>query len=274
MLAMLRDLSQVAKLAPLGILAAFVQCGSMAGGAVLELNEGKRGGDYLVIAAIGPIWGASLATYMFGFGAIATLPTVRSQMADTDELPGAFKVAMVIVVSIYMSIMAIGYLGFGPGVADNMINSISDGCGGFRCHIGTVANVSIIINLLISAPTFCFCVVNAFESAGTSMAQTAMTMPNIAFRAMLIVCLTFVSSRLPFPKEIIGLLSAIFASANSIFLPVACHYGLKRKLKAQSSITEYILHSLMILIGSVALCVGFCGSLQTLLAKIAASNGS
>eukprot|EP00929_Paragymnodinium_shiwhaense_P002389 TRINITY_DN102617_c0_g1_i1.p1 TRINITY_DN102617_c0_g1~~TRINITY_DN102617_c0_g1_i1.p1 ORF type:complete len:521 (-),score=82.61 TRINITY_DN102617_c0_g1_i1:307-1869(-) len=274
-LAMLKDLQQVKQLMPIGILAAFVQCFCMAGGGIYEAFKPDKATVKVDWGLDGGIldWGASLATFLFGFGSIATMPCLRSQMQNAEELPGSLVTGMTIVTAIYGAIMVIGYLSFGEAVEDNMLNNFNaSSCVGFQCLLGKLAGLSIIANLFISAPTFILCIVTAFEASGDSDVHTPMTVPNLLFRAALIVWLVVLSRILPYAKQIIGVQSALFATCNSIFIPLLCFLALSRRLACEPPLKQAWPHMLAALTGCICMLVGTSGAVGKLMEKIGESQ--
>jgi amino acid permease len=283
-LSMLKDLKSVALLSSLGVAAAFAQVICMEAGAIDRAFAPPEQTYKLVSGNLGTI-GASTATFVFAFGSIATIPSIRSQMANADELPGALRVGFAIVCAIYGSIMYIGYWGFGNAVSDNMIDDINNKCGEFsmfRCAMGSGSAISIIVNLFISAPTFMLCVVSVFQASGKSPMHTPMTWQNVVFRALFVVILSLVSAVVPYAKQIIGLLSAVFGVCNIIIFPMASFYSLKRKLgplgplevRSAKTLLQRSVHILVCVIGGVTMVFGVYGALKELHEKITADHNA
>eukprot|EP00931_Biecheleriopsis_adriatica_P102237 TRINITY_DN77232_c0_g1_i1.p1 TRINITY_DN77232_c0_g1~~TRINITY_DN77232_c0_g1_i1.p1 ORF type:complete len:610 (-),score=73.16 TRINITY_DN77232_c0_g1_i1:67-1824(-) len=229
-LSMLRDLTVLAKFATVGIIAAFFQIFGICGGSLFEIFQPGAPKAYHPWAADLDVdkVGAALSTFVFGFGLTATVPTVRSQMANPDELPWALMTSVCLVFIVYMVAMWIGYLAFSDGVHSNIITSI-DGrtCEGLQCHMGKLSASAVVINLFISVPTFQYCLVSALQNAGIMFSP--MSLPNLACRALLIVALCFVSYMLSYAQQIIAIMSAIFAVCNGFLFPIGCYHSLKKQ---------------------------------------------
>jgi len=274
LLAMLKDLKQIARLAPLGICAAFVQAGSIVAGSFVHMVGGHQSPKRVAMHEDLNLLslGSAAATAIFGFGSlVCTVPAVRAQMASREQLAAAVRWSLVIVWAIYLSVMGIGYASFGSGVLDNVLNSITNDCSGFQCMCGSVAALAIIINLLVSMPSMAFFVISVIEASGSGPLFTPLTYPNITLRASLMVSIVAISSTLPFVKQVIGLISASFGCINAFVYPLMLHYSLKRvrpEMLASGPLIS-LAHILVVGVGSVAIIFGITGSLDKLLSKIA-----
>jgi len=280
-LALLRDLKAVAKFAIVGIIAAVCQTLGLCGGGLFEIFLSDRPGappkTYLAAELDIAKMGAALSTFVFGFGCIATLPSIRSQMTNADELPGALKSGLCIVVLVYMSVMWIGYMAFADRVDSNMILSIGgSNCQGLQCAMGSISALSIILNLVISMPTFAFCINSAFENAGIMF--TPLSPLNIVCRASLIIAMCFVSYKLSYAQQIISILSAIFAVCNNFLFPIGCYHGLLKQDASvlrdeqaeapptqKAGVLTYTTHGIVAIIGLATMIFGVKGGITSLL---------
>jgi len=278
-MAMLRDLTMVVKLNCVGITAALLQTLCMEIGALLELRESTPDTYNLISSKVENL-GASTASFVFAYGSVAALPSIRGQMQKPEDLPNAFIAGMVIVCLVYMSVMFIGYFSLGNGVADDMIDDITKHCTGFQCIMGSGAAGSIVVNLFISSPTFMYVVISTFEASGSSPIHTPLTLPNAAVRVTLIGTLTVISVVVPYVKQIIGLISAVFGVCNIIVFPMLCAYTLKRTTGRMTEIGREarcvaltpFFHVVVSVIGFITLVFGAYGGVMQLKSKIENAN--
>merc|ERR1712194_281544 len=95
--------------------------------------------------------------------------------------------------------------------------------------------------------------------------------PNIALRASLILLIVAISAKLPFVKQVIGLISASFGCVNAFVYPLMLHYSLRRVRPGMLASGPLIVcaHLLVVGVGAVAIIFGVMGSLDKLISKIA-----
>lgn len=284
-LAMVKDLKQVAKLAPIGVIAAIVQCSSISLGSVIKIIENMAESANVPYTAYVPDFlaiGSVLATCAFGCGSIvATVPSVRCAMAEPKELPEALKYALGIVFSVYAGVSIIAYWAFGDDVTNNAMNSINKDCSLFQCFTGKVAALAIIMNLLISTPGVSFFVVSVVESLGTGPVFKPLSPPNIGARAVFILTMVLIGSLLPYVSEVVGLLSASFGCFNVLVLPSLINYRALERYK-EAGIEHPVGNALeeggklsyagVGVVAAIAMLFGIMGGITRLAAKMAAAG--
>lgn len=279
-MAMVSDLKQLVSLAPIGTAAIFMQAVAICIGSMLQafwpVSETRTyNAPELSLNTVG----STVAIFVFGFDAIVSLPAMRGQMSDHDELPSVLNKGMAIVAMISGIIMGLGYAGFGSEVEDNVIDSLGTFMTknefSISSSLGSVASVSILVNLLISVPIVFFSFTSFVESTKSSEGdalRTPMTTHNIMFRLAVMICLVFVGSAIPFAKQLIGLVSAIFGSFNSVLFPLAFFYNLRRKVSADALRPLHpmrkVFHAVVLLLGSTALVFGSIGGVDELSQKL------
>lgn len=279
-LAMFPDLKQLVSLAPIGSAAVFTQAVAICIGSMLQalwpVSETRTyNAPELSLNTIG----STVAIFVFGFDAIVNLPAMRGQMRDHDELPSVLSKGMAIVAMISATIMGVGYAGFGNEVEDNVIGSLGTVMTksefSTSSALGSVASLSILVNLLISVPIIFFGFTSFVESTKASEGdalRTPMTPQNIMFRLTVMFCLVLVGSAIPFAKQLIGLVSAIFGSFNSILFPLAFFYNLRHKVPADAlqplHPARKVFHAAVFLLGNTALVFGSIGGADELSRKL------
>eukprot|EP00931_Biecheleriopsis_adriatica_P058778 TRINITY_DN35074_c0_g1_i1.p1 TRINITY_DN35074_c0_g1~~TRINITY_DN35074_c0_g1_i1.p1 ORF type:complete len:473 (+),score=67.14 TRINITY_DN35074_c0_g1_i1:177-1595(+) len=275
-LAMLRDLTVVARFTPVGIVAVLSQSFGILLGCLYEIFVSDRPDsppkNYVMmddnLAKLGP----ALSTFIFGYGFVATLPSLRTQMSNADDLSGALRGAIIIVGAVYLITMGLGYLAFGSSVKDDIITSIGgETCQGFQCVLGKLVGLSIILNLFISMPTFAFCINSSLESTGSSVIHTPLTLPNIICRALFILCLCFISYQLSYAKQIIAILSAVFSISINYFFPVFSFHALQGLTASRVTRNTCRLHAVIVGIGGLTMCFGVSGGIRDLWREMSTS---
>lgn len=292
-LAMVRDLTQLAKFNILGVLAGFIQCGGIILGGLLErmnadpCGKGHFAGDsecrwyswqprqsalaLKINVTNEPPWmsvfGKALATCVFGFAVLATVPSYRHQLANRHEAKTVWRSALFLILGVYLAVMGVGYIGYGAKSEDNIIVGISAD----YPLIGGAAALAIIVNLTVSTPIFLYCFFSVFQTTGDDNLHTAFTPENIVFRIMVVIALVAVSWGLPFALEVIGLVSAVFGVCNNLFFPNVMYYMTKKQDASsppQVPHWRWMIHVGISFIGVACLIFGFKGALATLLEKL------
>jgi len=278
-LAIVTDPKQLSALAPIGTAAVFIQAVTICIGSALQAFQPVQTRTYSAPELSMTTVGTTVSIFVFGFDAIVSLPAMRGQMQDIDELPFVLNKGMTIVAMISGTIMGIGFAGFGSEVEDNIIDSL----GTFMktsefslgSTMGSLASLSILVNLMISVPLIFYNFTSFFESTKSSESdalRTPMTTPNIVFRFAVMICLVLVGSAVPFAKQLIGLVSAIFGSFNSVFFPLAFFYKLRREASAETlrplHPLRMVVHAVVVLVGSIALVFGTIGGLDDVTEKL------
>jgi len=212
--------------------------------------------------------GSYMASAVFAFAVLSTIPNLRSQMTYASKAPSALTTGLIIVMVTYIVVMAVGYLGYGEGAPANFAEALAND---FPA-VGLIASTAILINSLISAPIFIICVIEAFENMGSSTLHTAYSLPNQGFRAALVVGLCFTGFVFTDIGSVISLISAVFCVCNNIFLPIFFFHSLRKKVSAAGLSLEPFpawkkaFHAFIIIVGMFTMVFGVKGALATLMA--------
>jgi len=279
-LAMLKDMKQLARFASLGLLGMFMQIGGILLGCALNIfsADACEGADlldktvncreYLPYPEITPkMWASRLGTvssvFVFAFAVVATLPSVRSQLADPAKMPDVVRNSFGISLFVYLVVLLMGYLAFGQRSEPNIILNVAE----HYPMLGNVPVVGLILNISFSIPIFVLCVVSVFEASGSKSIHTPLTPVNMLLRACVMVMLTLVSWKLPYITESIGVVSSVFCVINNMFVPLLA-FSIASKSGAKPGFLMNVLHIVVLLFGLLVLYFGFTGSLHSMLDRI------
>lgn len=289
-LAMVTNLNQLARFSSVGIAAVIVECMCiMVGGVWLmpSLADCPLRGRFAAAAPPGASlpqcphyslmpdgppadWpgrlGVCTAIFLFSFAVLATVPSMRSQLADPSQMHSVLSVSFRIIGAIYCAVMLLGYLALGSGTPDNIITYMAAA----SPRLGVVASVAMIVNILVSTPLLTFCVISVFEASGHRSVHKSLTLPNQAARCMFILVLNVVGCLLPYVLEVIGLVSSVFSCGNNIFFPCLFHVLSRRTINVSPAYPRWrrVKYSGTLVIGMCVLIFGVQGSLQKLIAKL------
>jgi len=277
LLAMLKDLEQLARFAPVGVAAVFVECGGLMLGGILEFGQRSpcRTGedpsdtgcrDYGILPRGEPsgyadLLGSSCAIFLFSFAVLATVPSLRGSMVEPERMPAVLRTSFSAIACVNIIVMTVSYMGFGLAAPDNATTVVSED---FR-YLGFAISIAIIFNLLMSTPLITFCLMSFFESTGTDAIRTPMTFPNMGVRLALVVGLTVIGNSLPYVAQIVGLVSSVFGVCNNIMFPILFHFFVLGWGRGASG----VLRALAVAVGFSVMFFGFKGSLQKLEARLA-----
>eukprot|EP00930_Biecheleria_cincta_P019704 TRINITY_DN14978_c0_g1_i1.p1 TRINITY_DN14978_c0_g1~~TRINITY_DN14978_c0_g1_i1.p1 ORF type:complete len:496 (-),score=101.10 TRINITY_DN14978_c0_g1_i1:192-1679(-) len=282
-LATITDLKKLSALAPVGTAAVFTQAVTICIGSLLQAFQPVPTRTYTAPELSFGTVGTTISIFVFGFDAIVSLPAMRGQMREADELPSVLNKGMAIVALISGTIMGIGFAGFGNEVNDNVIDSLgtfmTTGELSLSSTMGSLASLGIMVNLLISVPIIFYNFTSFIESTKSSEGdalRTPMTTQNIAFRFAVMISLVLVGSAIPFAKQLIGLVSAVFGSFNSVLSPLAFFYKLRREAPEVQPLhpLRAVLHVVVVLVGSTALVFGTIGGVDEVLEKLKELSGA
>jgi len=271
-LGMITNLKQLAPFSTLGVGAVTIQCGCIIVGGMLLFFDPDADPTYDYWPTVKPkevpgTFGTCLAVFLFSFAILATVPSIRSQLADPSEMHSVLSVSFKVICAINCVVMAGGYAGFGRESPDNIVEGIGES--GFDT-VGYVVSVVMLINLCLSTPLYLFCVFQVFEASGDDAIRTSSTMQNIAARCAFIVVLTILGSFVPYLTQIIGLISSVCSVCNNIFFPATLHFLARRQQQVRSANPKWrlIKYNSSIIIGFLVLIFGFSNSLTNLLKKM------
>jgi len=274
-LAMIRDLKQLAKFGTLGICMVIVECGCiMGGGVTLMFTEDDIKYNPLPAVDGSELPGACgkyIAIFLFSFAILGTVPTVRAQLENPSEMHGVLSRSFIMLIFINCAVMTCGYLGYGSKAGDNVIVDMA-GKGGWYTYAGYAGSISVVVNVLLSTPLYLFCVMSVIEASGTGAIFTQLSPANMGLRVTLVVTLGSIGYMLPYVGEVIGLVSSVFACCNNILFPAMFHYFARKKVDtvAKHATLRQVKYIGSLLVGLCVLIFGFQGSLETLLSKLAA----
>jgi len=291
LLAMLRDMSQLARVADFAAVAVVIVVSGILTGScwryflVPMCEEGQEpSADCLAYTLTPPltddqgfvdilfVCGKSMAFFLFVFAMLGTVPTLRSQLEVRSDMPRILKTSFAIILSVYLVVMAIGYLGFGQAAPENALTGLAGPDPAFPI-IAKSGSCCMIVNILLGMPIFAICVISVAESAGTGPIFRPLSPPNIWMRALMMAVLALASHGVPFVVEMIGIVSSVFGVCNNIFFPIALFHGAKKfSPQAPRNPKKLALHSCILLMGLLVLVFGLSGSVSKMMNLLAAEK--
>lgn len=257
-LGLLKDMSIVSKLSPIGVMASVVYIACICCGGLFVVGARSEAGLEMPKQSLFPesfkALGSVTAVMLLGFFFVSVVPPVRAGMATPEEMPKAISLSVRVVTSVYMLAGGLGYYAWGNAVSGNVLSDMTDPVTGLPLISGMVLSVAILLNLMVTFPILGNVVINAFEAA----AGTSYSLPiriGVVFLSIIIGLLC------PYFLEVIGVIAAIGIVCMSVFIPIPCAWKLERNLSAGTRRK----HLVMMVVGMLALVFGTWDSIEDLL---------
>eukprot|EP00928_Gymnodinium_smaydae_P058619 TRINITY_DN417_c0_g1_i2.p1 TRINITY_DN417_c0_g1~~TRINITY_DN417_c0_g1_i2.p1 ORF type:complete len:522 (-),score=80.10 TRINITY_DN417_c0_g1_i2:166-1497(-) len=294
--ACLRDMSALAKLVPLGVVAAFTSCFIICAKAMLdsrvwadwETNEhgfllGKN--ELPLDSKLFQTWPVSstalgsVTGIIFGaFGVNANIPSVLREMRDPSEMPKALRTALATCLCIYLCIMLIGHYGYGNFVQGNLLDSMMrapvDAEEAFtkpwcwwtgRCgwKIALVMQVCVLTNLVISFPLNLMAVIQSFESLeGVREKIPVGSFANYSLRISLVAIIFAIAFTIDKFGLVFGLFASLCGPVLQAIFPIMFGYLIQKSLDRSVRLSP--IKVIIVLVASFCFVVGFIDSVNEL----------
>uniref|UniRef100_A0A7S2IZ49 Amino acid transporter transmembrane domain-containing protein n=1 Tax=Zooxanthella nutricula TaxID=1333877 RepID=A0A7S2IZ49_9DINO len=131
MIALLPNVSAVARFVPAAVVCVVVLCGIIVGKAAMDSQRWQQWPD-VKPGSLHKWWpstfldiGSAFATLFGAFGVNGNVPSVLCEMKDPSQFPLAFKTAMAIVFVIYATVMGVGYFAYGQFIQSDIVASLT-----------------------------------------------------------------------------------------------------------------------------------------------------
>lgn len=262
LMALLKDLNQLSKYAWVGLVGMTIQLVGLLGGCLLGCFA-EKDRSYSMLPPEGSttgMAGITLSAFIFAFAILATVPSVRAQMRNPEEMPLALRDAIGFTVILYEVIMSWGYFAYGEEVSENFTEDIAEAFPVF----GMLPSLGLFANVAITAPLFFFCFFSVIEATGADAIRTAGTMPNTVARVSLVLLLTLFGWAIPGLLAVIGVFSSVFCVCNNLFFPIFFYHRLRRETQHPVSAVDIGINALIALLGVLVFVYGLQGSLETM----------
>eukprot|EP00931_Biecheleriopsis_adriatica_P083630 TRINITY_DN57273_c0_g1_i1.p1 TRINITY_DN57273_c0_g1~~TRINITY_DN57273_c0_g1_i1.p1 ORF type:complete len:329 (-),score=43.90 TRINITY_DN57273_c0_g1_i1:53-979(-) len=278
--AFLRDVSAIARLLSLSVLATFVYLvcimsaaneASTRTGRKFEMQQGFSNAQQFIQMSF-----SALTMMIFGFGPTDVLTTVRREMSQPNNFLKALVVSHFVVMFIYWVAGAYGFWGFGLTVAGNVNLSMcgAPGCegqagvpagqGGAKWIWGYVLAGAVVLNLAATIPIVLYCVFTGVESGYPPEAPMP-KLPNMAMRAGSVIFCSIVGLSLPFFLQCLALVSSALSVPVIFFVPLMLSWKVARDTGALLRPMRLVCDGSLLILGVVAFLVGVTGSVSDLL---------
>lgn len=287
-LAMLPNLTAVARLVPLAVASIFALCFIIVVKSALDAQRWQDWQQPMPLS-LHRAWpdtysnvGVVAASLFGAFGVVGNVPSVLCEMREPMHFPFAFKVAMGAIAVIYMAVMCTGYYGYGTFMQPDIVKSLTSFPGNeneafyvpFDKWTGPKAmalevGISCLIlgKLIIGFPLNLMVIVYSFQ---TFQSTKAYVMPkswgNILMRLAIPALAMLIAKLVPNFNELFGLVFALFGPPLQCFCPLFFGYKIRQALgSGRSSYYRRTFHVFMLVVAAFAMVVGTCTSVSDIL---------
>jgi len=286
---MLRDLTALSKLMPLGVLGAVGSCALIMIKAFRDLDvwedwpEKEKSELHSEWPEHGYMaLGSVLATFFGAFGVMGNIPAIASEMRHPWKFPRALRLSLTLVFALYLGVTLIGYWGYGNTIQSNILNSMSRSPGNFTqasmpydkwtgprsSMIPTVTAWCVLTNLMLSYP---LCMMSVFVSIQSLESVQQQLMPGTCANYLMRTGFVAITIGIALALEDFPLVFGLFAAVNmpiqAVFVPIMFGSRIRKKIGAkQASTCRRIAHGIIFLIATFCLVVGTTDAVQGVVA--------
>jgi len=210
--------------------------------------------------------GIVISIMLFGFQYQLVAPSLRADMRRPREFPEAVGGATAICTMVYAACGLLGYYGWGNSVAGNVLKSMKH-ADGRNMAAGQVLSVAVIAHLFAALAIIMKCVSRAVEAAHsrTYSVPIRLAVPSLA------LC---IGLSVPYFFAFLGLISSVLGVLLGCFVPLFCYWALvaqERRSepftdKTYSSIATVVRHTIIAVIGLIAMIFGTYSAVEELVA--------
>lgn len=287
-LAMLPNVTAIAKLVPLAVVAIVLLCSTIIFKSVMDGQRWQAWPD-LDEKALHKRWpeapldlGIVVASLFGAFGVIGNVPSVLCEMKDPMQFPLAFKTALCIVGGLYLVVMGAGYYGYGEFIQSDIVDSLTsfpanqtqafqvpfeDWTGPKAKILEDILSSLLLVKLMIGLPLNYMVIFYSFQTfKHTKHVVPPGSFRNKVMRGAIVALAVLVARLVPDFGELFALVCSIFGPLLQVIFPLFFGYKIRHELGAKrSSCPRRALHALMVVVAIFTITIGFWESLQDVL---------
>jgi len=290
LLSMLRDVSAIAKMVPIGVAAAMLSGCLIMVKAILDsrkwedwdMTRGEReqlhnvwptGCDVMSLGRLS-------ATIFGAFFCMGNVPSIIDEMKNKHKFKRSFRVGLGTVMILYIAIMLMGYYAYGNFIQPNIVNSMQFHPATFEesklpmeqwsgvpsTIFPTLLSCCVLVNLFISYPLLLAPVFISIQR--TSYGRKALRIGstrNVIMRTMIVA----VTIAIPLAIQQFGLAFSLVASlgpVQGVVLPIVFGWKIRQNVGARDSgVLRKIWHGALVAISTFCIVFGFVGSVHDII---------
>lgn len=220
---------------------------------------GEKFGVFYVFLVLG----RTIAYITGNMAIIGAIPVVRSQMQDRSIMPSVVYKAFGFASLAYLTVMVVGYRGFGDKISTNIINGFDD----IPPYFTTTAVIGggfLLINVLLGSPIFSLGVIKwaerrGAECCGENVWCEALSRPNIFLRFLLMLALATSTFFMPFFMENLVTVGCLCAIPSSVIMPVFLAHKAGQLVGRPAPVARTSLRFLVVAVAFLATVFGLIG---------------
>jgi amino acid permease len=289
LLSMLRDVSAIAKMVPIGVAAAMLSGCLIVVKAMLDSRKWEDWGmtrwEREQLHSMWPTGdvmslGKLSATIFGAFFCMGNVPSIIDEMKNKHKFKRSFRVGLGSVMLLYIAIMLMGYYAYGNFIQPNIVNSMKFHPATFEesklpmdqwtgvpsIVFPTAMSCCVLVNLFISYPLLLAPVFISIQrtSYGKKNLRIGSTR-NVIMRTMIVS----VTIAIPLAIQQFGLAFSLVASmgpVQGVLLPILFGRKIRQKVGARdSSVLRKVWHGALLAISTFCIVFGFVGSVQDII---------
>jgi amino acid permease len=285
LLSMMRDVSAIAKLIPIGVVAAILSCVLIIANAGMDsqLWEDWSPEEVKQLHNVWPVGsfmslGSLTATAFGAFGCVGILPAIIDEMKSQDRFKRSFRTALSIVMVLYICIMLVGYHAYGNFIQPNILKSMTyhpstyeesslppeEWTGRHSNVVPTAMSCCMLVNLVISYPLLLAPVFIAIQRTPYGKENLQLGSKRNLFMRTTIVLLTVA---IPLVFDDFSLIFDLFASicmpVQGVLIPIVFGSKIRKKVGAEDTcLSRKILHVMMSTVAIFCMIIGLTDSMS------------
>jgi len=291
-LCMLRDISAVAKLMPIAVLAALGSCGLISLAAFFAANrreswitpEDPRLHTMWPEKGFMPV-GSVVATFMGAYGVMGNITPVVNEMKSPRKFPKALKTAITVVCAGYMCVMILGYWAWGNFIQSNIVVSMSimpansteafemppsEWTGAKDPYLAQMLSYAVLTNLMLSYPLNMMSVFASIQGLSCAKSSLQPGQPaNYGMRTAFVAVTVFIATVVDNFGIVFGLFASLCMPIMAMAIPIIFGDIIRAKIGAKrSGPVRWFFHVLILALALFTLVIGFIDSFMSLLKEM------
>lgn len=279
-LALVPDVSTIAKASPLGVFAICTVCVIIVVKSLIDATS-RQGWSEKDQKGLHVAWklslerlSPSLATLLGAFGVVPNLPSIMCEMKEPADFPKAFRLALLMIVVIYIAVMNSAYYAYGTFMQKDITQSLvkqpsgpeeaftiaySKWTGKTTPYLNEVVNGLLTVKLVIVIPLM---LVVVFQSLQTYKCTRKLMIPGSkrskVVRISVVAVAVLIGLAVPDFAELLSLVAAMFVPFLCLIYPVVFHFRVSKSYNdaPEQPMLRMLLHVVMILIALYVFIVG------------------
>jgi len=207
--------------------------------------------------------GQAIAFFFFLYAGLSTVPTLRARLQDKSKMPKVLRISFGLTTVLFLSIMCVGYWGWGNLAHENTLLGLSEAIPMFPL-LGLCGKECLLVSIFCASPVYTHCIFSSMEGACSGKAADPASRLNTFLRFVLLSILVCITHIVPFVVQVSGLISSVFIVFTDLLFPLLIYYSSVSSLPEARFSPRMLLHAALLVFASMVLVMGFHGSWSSL----------